>query len=110
MNKLADQKCIQFKKGLLPLGAEEINDYLSQLSQTWKTVNFHHLEKEFKFLNYKEAISFINKIGEIAEKENHHPDLYLSWGLVKVRIWTHKIDGLTENDFILAAKIDDIIQ
>lgn len=69
-------------------------------------VDEHHLEKNFNFKNFRQAIDFTNKVGELAESEGHHPDIYLAWGKVKVTTWTHKIDGLTESDFILAAKIN----
>jgi 4a-hydroxytetrahydrobiopterin dehydratase len=72
----------------------------------WEVVNEHHLSKELKFSDFATALAFVNRIGEIAEAEGHHPDLALSWGKVAIRIWTHKMNGLTESDFILAAKID----
>jgi len=74
----------------------------------WQVVNDHHLEKSYSFPDFKTALDFVNRVGEIAEQEGHHPDLYLSWGKVGVKTWTHKIDGLTESDFILAAKIDHL--
>ncbi|NLJ99179.1 MAG: 4a-hydroxytetrahydrobiopterin dehydratase [Tissierellia bacterium] len=67
------------------------------------------LKKEYKFKNFKDALDFTNKVGSLAEEEGHHPDIYLSWGKVVIKLWTHKIDGLHKNDFILAAKIDEII-
>jgi 4a-hydroxytetrahydrobiopterin dehydratase len=75
----------------------------------WQVVNDHHLEKNYPFPDFKTALDFVNRVGEIAEQEGHHPDLYLSWGKVGVKIWTHKIDGLTESDFILAAKMDHLL-
>jgi 4a-hydroxytetrahydrobiopterin dehydratase len=72
----------------------------------WTVVNNHHLEREYKFPDFKAALAFTNKVGAIAEEQGHHPDIYVAWGKVRVTIWTHKIDGLTESDFILAAKID----
>jgi 4a-hydroxytetrahydrobiopterin dehydratase len=69
-------------------------------------VNEHHLEKEYAFKDFREALAFTNAVGEIADREDHHPDIYLAWGKVKLTIWTHKIDGLTESDFVLAAKAD----
>jgi 4a-hydroxytetrahydrobiopterin dehydratase len=74
----------------------------------WNIVNNHHVEREFKFPDFKTALNFVNRVGAIAEEQGHHPDIYLAWGKARVTIWTHKIDGLTESDFILAAKIDDI--
>jgi 4a-hydroxytetrahydrobiopterin dehydratase len=78
---------------------------LAQLSG-WQVVNEHHLRKEFRFSNYAEALAHVNRISEVAEAEGHHPDVCFGWGKVEVLIWTHKINGLTESDFILAAKID----
>jgi 4a-hydroxytetrahydrobiopterin dehydratase len=74
--------------------------------ENWHVISNHHIEREFRFPDFKTALNFTNKIGAIAEEQGHHPDIYLGWGKVDVKIWTHKIDGLTESDFILAAKID----
>lgn len=82
---------------------------LQNLETHWKIVDEHHLEREYSFKNFKEALAFTNKVGEIAEEENHHPDIYLSYGKVKIQLWTHRINGLSENDFIFAAKCDKII-
>lgn len=68
----------------------------------------HHLDKTFVFKDFRQALDFTNQVGDLAEQQGHHPDIHLSWGRVRVAIWTHKIDGLTESDFILAAKIDEI--
>jgi 4a-hydroxytetrahydrobiopterin dehydratase len=72
----------------------------------WGVVDGHHLDRVFNFPDFRTALAFVNRVGEIAEAEGHHPDLWLAWGKVEVKIWTHKIDGLTESDFVLAAKID----
>ena len=87
------------------MGAEEVQPLLEQLNQ-WEAVENHHLKRTFTFEDFVSALGFVNRIGEIAEAEGHHPDLYLAWGRVGVEIWTHKINGLSESDFILAAKID----
>jgi 4a-hydroxytetrahydrobiopterin dehydratase len=76
----------------------------------WQVVNGHHLLKSCSFPDFRTALDFVNRVGAVAEQEGHHPDLYLAWGKVEVKIWTHKIDGLTESDFILAAKIDQLLQ
>ncbi len=68
----------------------------------------HHISKTYKFPNFVKALAFVNKVGDIAEEQGHHPDIFLTWGKVRIKTWTHKIDGLTESDFILAAKIDEI--
>ncbi|MGA9476556.1 MAG: 4a-hydroxytetrahydrobiopterin dehydratase, partial [Desulfobacterales bacterium] len=72
----------------------------------WMIVDEHHLEREYKFKNFRQALDFTNRVGELAEEQGHHPDIHLSWGRVKLKIWTHKINGLTERDFIFAAKVD----
>jgi 4a-hydroxytetrahydrobiopterin dehydratase len=74
----------------------------------WEVVNEHHLRRTFKFPDFMQALAFVNKVGEVAEKEGHHPDILLSWGKAEVTTWTHSIDGLSEGDFILAAKVDRI--
>jgi 4a-hydroxytetrahydrobiopterin dehydratase len=106
MNNLATKDCVPCKGGVPPLKGSELHDLQSQLEGGWKVINEHHLEREFSFKNFREALAFTNKVGELAEQQSHHPDIELGWGRVKVSIWTHKIDGLTESDFILAAKID----
>jgi 4a-hydroxytetrahydrobiopterin dehydratase len=88
-----------------PLQHEKIKALLEELGAGWSVVEDHHLSKEFEFKDFNDALAFVNRVGEIAEREGHHPDLHLSWGKVRIEIWTHKIDGLTESDFILAAKI-----
>ncbi len=74
----------------------------------WNVIEEHHITKLFRFLNFREALRFVNLVGELAEEQGHHPDIYLAWGKVEITTWTHKINGLTENDFILAAKIDQL--
>ena len=83
---------------------------LTELGNGWSRENQHHILKQFRFKNFRQGLHFTNKIGEFAEKQGHHPDIHLSWGKVVVTIWTHKIDGLTESDFILAAKIDKLYE
>jgi 4a-hydroxytetrahydrobiopterin dehydratase len=87
--------------------SEEIGTMLGQLNG-WDAINNHHLRKEYKFANFRETLAFVNRIGELAEQQGHHPDVCFGWGKAEVTIWTHKIDGLTESDFILAAKIDKL--
>ena len=106
MNELAAKECVPCKGGVSPLGGELLAELQKQLGGDWQVVRGHHLEKEFAFKNFKEALAFTNQVGGLAEAQNHHPDIYLAWGKVKVTIWTHKIDGLTESDFVLAAKIE----
>ena len=106
MSSLAQKKCIPCTGGIPPLNSNEASSFLEKLGGNWKILENHHLEKEFSFSDFKEALHFTNQIGTIAEEEGHHPDILLAWGKVKVTIWTHKVNGLTESDFILAAKID----
>jgi len=106
MAALAQKECVPCKGGIPPLKGNDLAQMRGELDPNWKTVNDHHLEREFKFKDFREALTFTNEVGEIAEQQNHHPDIYLTWGKVKVTIWTHKVDGLTESDFILAAKLD----
>ena len=93
-----------------PLKGDELKQVADQLGGGWEVVDEHHLAKEFTFVNFREALAFTNKLGEIAETQGHHPDIELSWGRVGVTIFTHKIDGLTESDFILAAKYEECRQ
>jgi 4a-hydroxytetrahydrobiopterin dehydratase len=76
----------------------------------WEVVQEHHITKTFAFPDFQKALDFVNKVGALAEEQGHHPDIYLAWGKAEIKIWTHKVDGLTESDFILAAKIDQIAQ
>jgi 4a-hydroxytetrahydrobiopterin dehydratase len=104
---LADKHCIPCKGGVPPLTAAAIEPLLQQLDG-WRVVDGHHLTKRYTFKDFRQALAFVNRVGEVAEAENHHPDLHLAWGRVDVDIWTHKIDGLTESDFVLAARLDRI--
>jgi 4a-hydroxytetrahydrobiopterin dehydratase len=104
---LSEKTCIPCRGGVPPLTAEEIKPLAEQV-ENWNVVNNHHVEKEFKFPDFKTALNFVNKVGEIAEEQGHHPDIDLAWGKAGIKIWTHKINGLTESDFILAAKIDKV--
>lgn len=106
MSQLAEQKCIPCKGGIPPLKGEKLTALHKQLGGGWKVIDEHHLEKDFNFKDFRQALDFTIKIGELAEKEWHHPDIFLAWGKVKITLWTHKIDGLSESDFIFAAKVD----
>lgn len=105
MPGLADRQCVPCKGGVPPLGEEEIAPLLAQI-EGWTVVGGRQLEKEYRLANFAQALALVNRIGAIAEEQNHHPDIFLAWGRVKVTIWTHKINGLTESDFIFAAKCD----
>ena len=103
---LAEKHCVPCRGGVPPLKGEELERMKSQV-EGWRVVEEHHLAKTFAFPDFRSALGFVNRVGEVAEQEGHHPDLCLSWGKVEVATWTHKIDGLTESDFILAAKITE---
>lgn len=107
MALLADKNCVPCKGDLPPLKGHQLPEMLAQLSdrEQWNVVREHHLLRTYPFPDFKSALTFVNRIGELAEQQGHHPDILLSWGKVEVKIWTHSIDGLTESDFILAAKI-----
>jgi 4a-hydroxytetrahydrobiopterin dehydratase len=107
MTNLEDKKCIPCQVGGIPLIHSEIEDYLKDVDG-WKNIEDKSIEKEFKFKNFVKAMEFANAITEIAEEESHHPTLTISWGRVIVTLFTHKIKGLHDNDFIIAAKIDKI--
>lgn len=104
---LSKKECVPCRGGVPPLKGAELEPYARALPD-WRVVDEHHVEKLFKFPDYKSAVAFTNQVADLAEEQGHHPDLTLSWGKVLVQIWTHKIDGLTESDFVLAAKIDQL--
>ena len=111
MTDLADKKCIPCEGGIPSFSIEEIHKYLKKVdgwevkSDDQKT---YYLIKEFKFDNFLKSIQFVNKVGDIAETEGHHPDIWFGWGYAKIKIFTHAISGLHESDFVLAAKIDKL--
>ena len=107
MSELAAKACVPCRGGVPPLKGEELEALANQVIG-WSVTDEHHIEKTFTFPDFLKALEFTNRVGEVAEQEGHHPDIYLTWGKVGVKIWTHKIDGLTESDFILAAKIEKL--
>jgi 4a-hydroxytetrahydrobiopterin dehydratase len=110
ISELASKECVPCRAGTPPLENQEAANFLKQLGADWKINSSGHLEKEFSFPNFKKALDFTVAIGNLAEQLNHHPSIFLSWGKVKITIWTHKIKGLSENDFILAAKIETLLK
>jgi 4a-hydroxytetrahydrobiopterin dehydratase len=108
MNDLASQKCSACEGHAMALKGRELEGFAERLGHGWEVVGEEHLVKEFEFPDFKEALGFTNRVGAIAEEEGHHPDIYLSWGKVRVSISTHKVGGLTESDFILAAKVEGV--
>ena len=107
MGDLSSRQWIPCRGGVPPLQGQDITNLLMEL-EGWEVVNQHHLTKTFSFANFREAQQFVNRIGDLAEEQGHHPDICFGWGRAEITIWTHKIDGLTESDFILAAKIDKL--
>ncbi|HET7132522.1 MAG TPA: 4a-hydroxytetrahydrobiopterin dehydratase [Gammaproteobacteria bacterium] len=103
---LADQQCIPCRGGVPPLPKPRIEELLAQLDAGWTLNEAGHLFRSYEFRDFAIAMKFANDIADIAEEQGHHPDLHVAWGKCAVEIWTHKIDGLTESDFFLAAKID----
>jgi 4a-hydroxytetrahydrobiopterin dehydratase len=108
MSELAKLECMPCRGGVPPLRGKELEDLLQKLGGGWRVVDEHHLEKEYRFKDFREALVFTNRVAELAEAQGHHPDIYLAWGKVRLAIWTHKIDGLTESDFVFAAKADNL--
>jgi 4a-hydroxytetrahydrobiopterin dehydratase len=109
MSGLAAKTCVPCRGGVPPLKGEELTALKKQVDD-WNVIEEHHITKTFKFPNFREALSFVNRVGELAEEQGHHPGISLAWGKVGITTWTHKINGLTESDFILAAKIDKLYQ
>jgi 4a-hydroxytetrahydrobiopterin dehydratase len=105
---LSKKHCVPCKGGVPPLKGKELKKLQEELNNEWSVVDEHHLKKEFSFPDFQQALDFTVKIGALAEEEGHHPDILLAYGKVEITMWTHKIDGLTESDFILAAKIDEL--
>ncbi len=105
MTELADKKCVPCRGDIPPLKGQLLAD-LHKRVPDWNVVEEHHLEREFSFPDFRSALAFVNRVGELAELQGHHPDVFLAWGKAKITLWTHKINGLSESDFIMAAKID----
>ena len=107
MSDLASQQCVPCKGGVPALKGRDLSALLERLGHGWRVVDEHHLEKEYQFKDFAEALAFTNRVGAVAEQQGHHPDIYLTWGKVRLTVWTHKIDGLTESDFVFAAKAEN---
>jgi 4a-hydroxytetrahydrobiopterin dehydratase len=102
---LAEKTCVPCRGGVSPLNARQIEPLVAQV-EGWRVDHDHHIEKRYAFPDFKAALTFVDDVGTLAEEQGHHPDICFGWGYASVKLWTHKIDGLTESDFILAAKID----
>ena len=105
MQNLASRNCVPCRGGMPTLRGAEIKEFAGEL-EDWDVVDEHHLRKNYKFADFREALAFVNRVGTLAEQQGHHPDINFGWGRAEITIWTHAIDGLSESDFILAAKID----
>jgi 4a-hydroxytetrahydrobiopterin dehydratase len=105
MSELAGKTCVPCRGGTPPLKGEEIERLRRQVPE-WEVVEEHHLRRRLRFKNFREALDFVNRVSELAEEQGHHPDVCFGWGYAELTVWTHKIDGLTESDFIFAAKVD----
>ena len=105
---LDQQRCVPCEGGVPALGDAEAQALADELGAGWRIVSGHHIEKEYRFVNFADALQFANQVGRIAEAEGHHPDLLVGWGRVKAYLWTHSVNGLTRNDFVLAAKIEQL--
>lgn len=109
MSDLASRECIPCRGGIPPLAGDELSELHEELGNSWEVVDGHHLEKTYRFDDFRQALDFVNRVGELAERINHHPDICLGWGKVQITLWTHKIDGLADADFIWAAKADRLL-
>jgi 4a-hydroxytetrahydrobiopterin dehydratase len=105
-DELAARRCQPCRAGTPPLAGAALAELAAALGGGWRVVDAHHLEKEFRFANFRDALAFTNRVGALADEQDHHPDVHLSWGRVRIEVWTHTIDGLAEGDFVLAARID----
>lgn len=105
MTELADKQCIPCKGGTPPLKGKQLEAIHRSVPQ-WTVTNEHHIHRAFKFPDFVQALAFVNKVGALAEEQGHHPDILLTWGKAEITLWTHSINGLSEGDFIMAAKID----
>lgn len=108
MTKLSEKSCKPCHSDTNPLKGDEVTGLKDKIDTDWKVIDDHHLVRDFTFNDFKQALDFTNRVGAIAEEEQHHPDIFLTYGKVEIKIWTHNIGGLSENDFILASKIDEL--
>jgi 4a-hydroxytetrahydrobiopterin dehydratase len=107
MSDLASKACVPCRGGTPPLKGEQLHSYSHQLPN-WHVVDEHHITRTFTFQDFQKALDFVNRVGAVAEEQGHHPDIFLTWGKVGITLWTHSVNGLSESDFIMAAKIDQI--
>ena len=105
---LSEKVCEPCRGGIPPLTEDEIKPLLNELGNDWNVIDNHHLYKKYTVEDFVTALAFVNKVGHLAEEVGHHPNISFTWGIIEITIWTHKINGLNEADFILAAKIDTL--
>lgn len=110
MSSLITKKCVPCEGGVPPFTPEEIEKYKKEVSVDWEVVeDGHKIKRKFKFKDFKQAMDFVNKVAEVAESEQHHPNIEIFYNIVNLTLWTHAIAGLSENDFIIAAKVDEVL-
>ena len=107
--RLSQMQCVPCRGGVPPLEGDELAGLAAELGNGWRVVDGHHLEKEYTTPDFASALAFVNRVGAMAEEQDHHPDIHLGWGRARIQIWTHKIDGLTESDFVFAARCDALV-
>lgn len=107
--ELKKKKCKPCEGGIPRLSDSEIEGYMKQIGDGWKVTSGKKISKEYAFVNYKHTMVFVNRVADLAEEEGHHPDMHVHYGKVIIDLWTHAINGLSENDFILASKIDELV-
>jgi 4a-hydroxytetrahydrobiopterin dehydratase len=108
MSQLAEKTCVACRGDVPALKGEALHDLSHQLPN-WQVIDEHHITRSFKFPDFQQALDFVNRVGAVAEEQGHHPDILLTWGKAEITLWTHKVNGLTESDFIMAAKIDTLV-
>jgi 4a-hydroxytetrahydrobiopterin dehydratase len=108
MSSVAEQHCAPCGKGGEPLKGDALEERIDRLGEGWMVIDGKRLQKEYRFDDFRQALDFVNRVGKLAEEEDHHPNIELAWGKATITLWTHKIGGMHENDFIMAAKIDEL--
>ncbi|MFP4356521.1 MAG: 4a-hydroxytetrahydrobiopterin dehydratase [Phycisphaerae bacterium] len=108
MSQLSEKSCKPCNEGGQPLTGDRLEEYAGQVDDDWKVVEEHHIERTFQFDDFQGALDFVNRVGAVAEEEGHHPNISFTWGKATIKLYTHEMDGLSPNDFIVAAKIDRI--
>jgi len=108
MSQLAEKTCVACRGDVPALKGEALHALSHQLPN-WQVIDEHHITRSFKFPDFQQALDFVNRVGAVAEEQGHHPDILLTWGKAEITLWTHKVNGLTESDFIMAAKIDTLV-